>query len=205
MHYIPYESVVAPSAPATCPRHAGASPSWVRRFALSQVVGGGNPLPVWPVCALRVAPGQPAASSTLAHSIARYAARHTATSSPDRDHDASRPQRWPHRRRERRARPGGPRPTRTGAASAGVLAPHNPIQPACPETQKLLLPVALAQQISATNWIVSHFSLSRPETCETTAQKRQQARTTGVRTEKKSNHAHLIPRIDIGEGWVVGG
>lgn len=55
----------------------------------------------------------------------------------------------------------------------GVVVSPQPNSVVCPETKKtteaLIVTRCLVQQISTTNWIMSHFSLSRPENCETRA------------------------------------
>lgn len=116
MYCIPSSVLLRLSAQATCSQ---ASPSWVRRIALWQVVDIGNLLPV---CQLRVAPGHLLPSRRLRTQL-RVTLPTTATSCHrSRCQAATIIKKW-------QTRPDGPRPTRTGAASCLVSSfPHNPIQ-----------------------------------------------------------------------------
>lgn len=97
-------------------------------------------------------------------------------------------------------------PVQAGPGPRGLARPL--LAPSFPTTQfspcalkhkKLLSPVDLAQQITATNWIVSHFSLSRPETCETLRRSGSRRRTTGFRTKKKATMCISFPGSTLGE------
>ena len=132
----------------------------------------------------------PAAFLTLAHSIARYAGD---SKTYRIDHDAR-----PQQSTQQSIDEGPSRRTTAHTDWRGLWCPHphNSIQP-CALKQNTQEPPrgptvtrCLEQQISTTNWFVTHFSLSRRLR---NTQKR--SRRTGA---EKATNAHLIPRIGIG-------